>query len=210
MIRVFIADDHAIVREGLKQILADVSDMTVTGEASSGQETIIKVWEGDYDIVILDISMPGIDGLEALKQIKTKKPLLPVLILSVHAEEVYAVRAMKLRASGYITKDKAPDELVKAIREVYLGRKFITSSLAEKLAFALETETDKPLHEKLSEREYQVMRLIAFGKTTKEIAEGLYLSTSTVKTYRQHIQKKMGMKSNAELIHYAIAHHLLD
>ena len=210
MIKILIADDHAIVRAGLKQIVAETSDMIVADEASSGHEALNKVWKNDYDVVVLDITMPGINGLDVLKQLKSQMPELPVLVLSIHPEEQYAVRVLKAGASGYLTKESASDELIMAIRKVSIGRKYVTSSLAEKLAFDLETDVEKPLHETLSDREYQVICMIASGKTVNEIAEELFLSVKTVSTYRSRILEKMKMKSNAELTYYAIKHRLVE
>ena len=210
MIRILIADDHAIVREGLKQIVADTSDMIVTAEASDGHEVLALMSQDNYDVVVLDMAMPGLSGLDILKQIKRETPKLPVLILSVHPEEQYAVRALKAGASGYLTKERAPDELITAIRKVSMGGKYITSSLAEKLAFELEVDTEKPPHKTLSDREFQVMCMIAKGRTIKNIAEELFLSPKTVSTYRSRILEKMKMKSNEELTHYARNNHLVD
>lgn len=210
MIKILIADDHAVVRKGLKQILAETSDIIATDEAINGQEVLEKIRKNDYDIVMLDISMPGRNGLDILKQVKNEKPEMSVLILSMHPEEQYAVRALKAGASGYLTKDSAPDELILAIRKISQGRKYITSSLAERLAFYLEVDSEKPLHEALSDREYEVMRMIASGKTVREIAEELFLSIKTISTYRSRILEKMGMKNNTELVHYALKNRLLD
>ena len=210
MIKILIADDHAIVREGLKQIVADTSDMIVTAEASDGYEVLALLSQDNYDVVVLDMAMPGLTGLDILKQIKRETPKLPVLILSVHPEEQYAVRSLKAGASGYLTKESAPDELITAIRKVSMGGKYITSSLAEKLAFELEVDTEKPPHKTLSDREFQVMCMIAKGRTIKNIAEELFLSPKTVSTYRSRILEKMKMKSNEELTHYVINNHLID
>jgi two-component system invasion response regulator UvrY len=210
MIRILIADDHPIVREGLKQIVAETPGMAVTDEASNAQEVLDKVWRNDYDVVVLDITMPGRGGLDILKQLRGEKPGLPVLILSIHPEEQYAVRALKAGAAGYLTKGSAPGELTAAIRQVSAGKKYISSSLAEKLALHLEDDTDKPIHEKLSDREYQILCMIASGETIKEIAQGLFLSEKTISTYRSRILEKMNMKSNAELTHYAIKNRLVD
>jgi DNA-binding NarL/FixJ family response regulator len=210
MIKILIADDHAIVREGLKQILSESPDLVVVAEASAGQEVLDKIMKNDLDLVILDIAMPGRGGLDILKEIKSQKPKLPVLILSMYPEDQYAVRVLKSGASGYLTKESAPVELVKAIRQISQGKKYISPSLAEKLAVDLEISPDRPSHETLSDREYQVMCMIASGKTLKEIADGLSLSIKTISTYRSRILEKMNMKTNAELTHYAIKNRLVD
>ena len=210
MIRILIADDHAIFREGLKHILSECADVNVAAEAKNGQEVLEKIWHDKYDMVLLDISMPGMSGLEVLKQLKIEKPKLPVLVLSMHPEEQYAVRVLRAGASGYLTKESAPDELITAIRKISQGRKYITSSLAERLASEMEIDSEKPPHETLSDREYQVLRKIAAGKTITQIAENLSLSIKTVSTYRTRIMEKMNMKTTAELMHYAINHHLID
>ena len=210
MIRILVVDDHAIVREGLKQILGEVDDMSVRDEAGNGHEALDKIRSGEFDVVLLDISMPGRSGLEVLKEIKAERPKLPVLILSMHAEEQYAVRALRAGASGYVTKASAPDELIGAIRKVSCGRKYVSSSLAEKLAFELDIDTRKPPHETLSDREYQVMLMLASGKAVKEIADELCLSVKTISTYRARVMEKMNMKKNAELTLYAIQNHLVD
>jgi len=210
MIKILIADDHAIVREGMKQILSESSEMLVVAEASTGQAVLEKINKNDIDLVVLDISMPGRGGMDILKDIKSLKPKLPVLILSMYPEEQYAVRVLKSGASGYLTKESAPAELVKAIRQISQGKKYISPSLAEKLAIDLEVSPDKPPHEILSDREYQVMCMIASGKTLKEIADGLSLSIKTISTYRSRILEKMNMKTNAELTHYAIKSKLVD
>lgn len=210
MIKILIADDHAIVREGLKQIVADIPDMVVVDEASSGQEVLNKVWKNDHDVVLLDIAMPGRSGLDILGELKSQKPEIPVLVLSMYPEEQYAVRVLKAGASGYLTKESVPEELIAAIRKVSLGGKYVSSSLAEKLAFDLTTGAEKPLHQALSDREYQVMCMIASGKRVKEIAEELFLSVKTVNTYHSRVLGKMKLKSNAELTHYAIRNRLVD
>jgi two-component system invasion response regulator UvrY len=210
MITILIADDHAIVREGLKQIVADTPDMVVVDEASTGSEVLDKVRKNEYSVVVLDISMPGGDGLNILKQIKKERAKLPVLVLSVHPEEQYAVRVLKAGAAGYLTKESAPGELISAIRKVSCGRKYVSRLFAEKLAFDLLGVGEKPLHEALSDREYQVLCMIASGKRVKEIAGDLCLSVKTVSTYRSRILEKMRMKSNAELTHYAIKCGLVD
>jgi two-component system invasion response regulator UvrY len=209
MIKILIADDHTIVREGLKQIISDISGMEVTDEATNGNEALCKIREGGFDVVLLDISMPGKSGLETLKEIRIEDPTLPVLILTMHPEEQYAVRVLKAGASGYLTKESAPDELITAIRKVTNGGKYISSSLAETLVFNLEVDTDKPLHETLSDREYQVLCKISSGNTISEIAREMTLSVKTISTYRARILEKMGMKSNAELTYYAIKNELV-
>jgi len=210
MIKILIADDHPVVRKGLKEIIEENSDMVVAAEAGHGQEVLEKALKKEFDVVVLDISMPGRSGLEVLKQLKRERPKLSVLILSIHPEEHYAVRVLKAGASGYLTKESVPDELIKAIRKISTGRKYISSTLAEKLAFDLESGGEKPAHERLSDREYEVMCLIASGKTLKEIAEKLCLSAKTISTYRSRILEKMKMKNNAELTHYAIKNNLVD
>jgi two-component system invasion response regulator UvrY len=209
MIRILVADDHAIVRQGLKQIVADTPDLVVTGEAERGREVLEKVSKDNYDVVLLDITMPDKTGLEVLEELKRIKPDLPVLILSMHPEDQYAIRAIRAGASGYVTKAGVPDELVTAIRRVSVGNKYISSSLAEKLAVYLETGAEKPLHQVLSDREYRVMCLIASGKTVKEIAEELFLSVKTVSTYRSRVLQKMKMKNNAQLTHYCVQNQLV-
>ena len=210
MIKILIADDHPVVRKGLKEIIEEIPDMVVSSEANNGQEALEKVRKNDFDIVVLDISMPGISGLDILKQLKSEKPELSILVLSMYPEEQYAVRVLRAGASGYLTKESAPEELIAAIRKASKGGKYISSSLAEKLAFDLETDAERQLHETLSDREYQVMRMIASGKTAKEIGEKLFLSVKTISTYRARILEKMEMKSNAELIHYALKHGLVE
>lgn len=210
MVRILVADDHPIVRAGLKQILADTTDMVVADEASNGQEVLDKVWGNDFDVLLLDISMPGRDGLDVLKQLRSARPELAVLVLSIHPEEQYAARVLREGASGYLTKQSAPEELVAAIRKISLGGKYVSSSLAEKLAFDLRIDAEKPLHQALSNREYGIMRMIASGKTVKEIAEQLSLSPKTISTYRSRIVEKMNMKSNAEIARYAIENQLVD
>lgn len=210
MIKILIADDHAIVREGIKQILADIPDKVTTDEAINGHEVLQKVWNNDYDLVLLDISMPGRSGLDILKQLKSEKPDLKILILSMHPEEQYAIRALKAGASGYLTKESTPLELTEAIKKVSIGKKYVSSSLAETLASHLETTTEKPLHETLSNREFEVMCMIASGKTVKEVAYDLSLSVKTISTYRTRILEKMNMKNNAQITHYTIQRRLVD
>jgi len=209
MIEVLIADDHTIVREGLKKILAETADIIATGEASNGQEVLSKIRTHRYDVVLLDISLPGRSGLDVLKQIKSEQPKLPILVLSMYPEEQYGVRVLRAGASGYLTKESAPDELIGAIRRVSTGRKYISPSLAERLAYNLGIDSEKQPHETLSDREYEVLCMIAAGKTVKEIANEMSLSVKTISTYRARILEKMNMKTNAELTHYAIQNGLL-
>jgi len=208
--RVFIADDHAIVRKGLRQIIEETPDIVVAEEAGTSQEILTKVKKTDCDVLLLDIAMPGSNGLEILKQVKLERPDLAVMMLSMHPEEQYAVRSLKAGASGYLTKGSAPAELIDAIRKVSTGRKFISPSLAERLAFDLGGASEKPLHDTLSDREFQVMCMIASGKTVGEIAEELSLSVKTISTYRSRILEKMQMKNNAEITHYALQQRLVD
>jgi len=210
MIKILIVDDHSIVRQGMKQIITQVPGMAVAGEAATGQEALDLIRDGAYNIVVLDISLPGRDGLEVLKDIKRERQELPVLMLSMHSEEQYALRALRDGASGYITKGSAAEELVEAIRTIALGRKYITANIAEKLTQQLDTGYRKAVHEKLSDREYQIMCMIAAGKTVKEIAVELCLSAKTVSTYRARVLDKMNIKINAEIIHYALKQGLVD
>jgi len=210
MIKILIADDHTIVREGLKQILAETSDLVVTDEATNGPEVINKAAKHDFDVVLLDISMPGRNGLEVLKQLRSDHPHLPVLILSMYSEEQYAMRALRAGAAGYLTKDSAPDELIQAIRKISSGKKYLSPTLAENLAVYLEHGQDKVPHDKLSDREYQVMCMIASGKAVKEIGAELNLSVKTISTYRARILEKMGMKTNSALTHYVIQNKLIE
>jgi DNA-binding NarL/FixJ family response regulator len=209
LIKIIIVDDHRIVREGLKQIISDTSDMSVVDEASNGQEAINKIRNNDCDVMLLDISMPGRSGLEILKEIKNELPKLSILILTMHPEEQYAVRVLRAGASGYLTKESAPDELIEAIRKVSDGGKYISSTLAEKLAFNLEIDTGKPFHQTLSDREFEVMCMISSGKTVTEIADEMSLSVKTISTYRTRILDKMRMKTNAELTYYSIKNDLV-
>ena len=209
MIKVIIVDDHLIVREGLKQIISDNFDISVVDEASNGQEAINKIRNNDCDVLLLDISMPGRSGLEILKEIKSELPKLSILILTMHPEEQYAVRVLRAGASGYLTKESAPDELIEAIRKVSDGGKYISSTLAEKLAFNLEIDTGKPFHQTLSDREFEVMCMISSGKTVTEIADEMSLSVKTISTYRTRILDKMRMKTNAELTYYSIKNDLV-
>ncbi len=204
MIKVFITDDHPIVREGLKQALRETSDIAVSGEASNGEETLNDLRDHMVDVVLLDISLPGRSGLDLLSQLRVAYPSLKILILSTYPEQQYAVRALKTGAAGYLTKESAPEELITAIRKVAFGGKYVSAALAERLAFDLAGESTSRPHEKLSNREYQVMCLIASGKTVREIATDLSLSDKTISTYRRRILDKLNLRHNAELTHYAI------
>lgn len=208
--RIILADDHAIFREGLKQILEDVPGLHVVDDVSRGQEVLEKIGKNDYDLLLLDISMPGLNGLETLKLLKGRKPKMKVLVLSMYPEEQYAVRAIKAGAAGYITKGSASEELLEAIRKVSAGGRYISATIAEKLLFDIESEEERLPHERLSNREYQVLCMIARGMTVSEIAQDLCLSVKTVSTHRVHILEKMKMKNNAELTNYAIKSNLVS
>lgn len=210
VIRVLIADDHAIVREGLKQILADTRDIVVAGHAENGNEAVRLVREGKCDVLLLDISMPDRSGIEVLKQIRKEMPKIAVLMLSMHREDQYAIRSLKAGAAGYLNKQSAPAELVNAIRQVAGGRKYISAALAQELANQISDDHETPLHETLSDREYQTLTMIASGKTVSDIAEELMLSVKTISMYRSRLLQKMKLRHNAELTHYAIKNRLVD
>lgn len=210
MLRILVADDHAVVREGLKQILSGMVGVTVSGEASDGVQALDQARKGDYDLVLLDIAMPGMSGLDVLKQLKSEKPDLPILMLSMYPEEQYAIRTLKAGASGYLAKESAPEELIAAIRKVCQGGKYVTSSLAEKLATYLKSDMERSPHERLSDREYQIVLMIASGKTVSEIAKELSLSVKTISTNRSRALEKMGMRNNAEITHYVIKNGLVE
>ena len=209
MIKILIADDHIIVRRGLKQILLEEFPFAFIEEVGDAEELIKKVMNEEWSVVISDLSMPGRSGLESLQQIKQYHPKLPVLILSIHPEEHYAIRVLKAGASGYLNKDLAPEELVKAVNCVLAGKRYITASIAEKLASSLDLNSEKVPHEFLSDREFEVLKLIAAGKSVSDIAEQFSLSVTTVSTYRARIMAKMNLKTNADLTLYAIEHDLL-
>ena len=210
MIKILIADDHAIVREGLKQIVAEEPDMNVTGEAGNSLELFELLEKQSWEIVVLDINMPGMSGLEALKEMKLRNIKTPVLILSMFSEDQYGLRAIKAGAAGYLKKVSAPTELVTAIRKIVSGGKYISDALAEKLADVIDFDSKKSLHENLSDREFQIMCLISTGKTAEEIADELAISIHTVYTYRNRILEKMHLKSNVELTQYAIQNKLIE
>ncbi|MFH2119454.1 MAG: response regulator transcription factor [Pseudomonadota bacterium] len=208
MIRVIIVDDHPVVRRGLKQIIAAEQEMQVVGEAENAREALRVISQTACDAVVLDITLPDGSGLDVLSQLKSERPTLPVLIMSIHQEELYALRVLKAGASGYLMKDSIPEELIKAIRKIASGGKYISPSLAERLASELNS-SGTPLHEKLSDREFQIMRLIASGKSLKEIGAALCISDKTVSSYRSRILEKMSMSTNADLTRYALEHHLV-
>jgi len=210
MIKVVVVDDHAVVREGLKRIISENPGMAVTGEAGDGNEAIRVIQSEPCDVVLLDITMPDKSGLDVLKQLHADSPRLPVLVLSMHSEDQYAIRVLRAGAAGYLTKESAPAKLIQAIRKVVRGGKYVTSTLAEKLVVGLDSDTSKAPHQILSDREYQVLCLIASGKTVSQIAEELALSVKTISTYRVRMLEKLNMKNNAELTRYAIKDGLVD
>lgn len=209
MLRILIADDHAIIRRGLKQILLEEYSLAEIEEANDAESVMKKIIQNDFDIIISDLSMPGRSGLDLVQQIKVQYPKLPVLILSMHAEEQYAVRALKAGAAGYLNKNVAPEELIKAVERVLQGRKYISASIAEKLAEELDYNSNKFPHETLSDRELSVFKSIAEGKSVSDIAELLSLSITTISTYRSRVLTKMNMKVNAELTRYALDNGLI-
>ncbi len=210
MIRIILTDDHAIVRAGLKKLILDEADMTIVGEAASAEEALsLSAKTNCYDVMLLDIALPDKNGIDTLKLLKKSNPDLPVLILSMFPEDQYAIRVMRAGAAGYVSKDSAPDELVTAIRKVASGSKYITPTLAEKLATEIEVSGKRPRHALLSDREFEILLGIAKGKSLTEIAEELVLSIKTVSTYRSRILDKMHMSKNSELARYAQDHHLL-
>ena len=208
--RVLIADDHPIFRAGLKEALAKERDVDFVGEADNGHTALELARKQRWDIVLLDITMPGKGGLEVLQELRRERPKLPVLVLSAHPEDQLALRLLKAGAAGYLTKDKAPEVLLHAVRKILRGEKYVSESLAEKAVLDLVSETRKPLHESLSNREYQVMRMIASGRTIKEIGKELFLSARTISTYRTRVLEKMNMKTNSDLIRYALENKLVD
>jgi len=210
MIRILIVDDHSIVRQGLKQIISECPGMVVAGEAASGQEVLELVRKRDFDVAIVDIAMPGRGGLEILRDLKAEKPSMKVMVLSMYAEEQYAIRSLRDGASAYLTKASAPDELVQAIRTVAKGKRYITSSVAERMAIYIEVDSERPPHELLSDRELQVLVLLGGGKSVGDIAGELSLSVKTISTYRARILKKTGMENTAQLIKYAVQHDLVQ
>jgi two-component system invasion response regulator UvrY len=208
--RILLIDDHALVRQGLKLILADHFPRAVFGEARNAQEGLHRVWKEKWDVAVLDITMPGRGGLEVLREIKRSRPKLPVLILSMHPEDQFAVRMLKAGAAGYVTKGSAAEELVGAIKKVLEGGRYVSPKLAEQMAAYLDIDVKKAPHERLSNREFLILRLIASGKSVGEISKELSLSVSTVSTYRSRILGKMDMKNNAQITHYALQKGLVD
>lgn len=209
MISILIVDDHFLVRKGLKKILEDEVNNVIVYEAIDGNDLMKKIHAEKFDMIICDISMPGRSGLELLEQIKKEYPKLPVLMLSFYPEDQYAVRVLKAGASGYISKDSASEELSKAIRQVLIGRRYISENLVEKLASNLDTNNNKDLHESLSNREFDVLKMIASGKKISDIAVILSLSVNTISTYRFRILEKMKLKNNAEIMHYVISNKII-
>ncbi|MCH8069047.1 MAG: response regulator transcription factor [Candidatus Marinimicrobia bacterium] len=212
MIKIFLVDDHAIIREGLKRIISKTDDIKIVGEAINSQEIISQALKPDWDVdlVLLDITLPGRSGIDVLKQLKVLKPDLKFLVLSIHSEDQYALRVLRSGASGYMTKDSAPEQLIDAIRKIHSGGMYVSSTLAEKLAGYVGKSVDQPLHNSLSDREYQVMCMLASGKTVTEIAKELALSVKTISTNRSRVLEKMGMRTNAQLTYYAIQNKLIE
>lgn len=210
MIRILITDDHAIVRQGLKQILSAMPDLTVAGEAGDGHEALACIRAEHFDVALVDVSMPGMSGIELVKRIKAERPKLPVLVLSMHKEQQFALRALKAGAAGYLTKESAPELLVQAIRKVAGGGRFITPQLAEQLAASVDPFAERAANNTLSDREYQVLRMIVAGKSLSDIAGELSLSVKTVSTHKTRIMKKLGVQTNIELLQYALTHGLTD
>src|SRR6266849_4426002 len=210
VIKVLIADDHAILRRGLKEILVRELEGAVCGEAEDAQQVLAQLQSQEWDVVVLDITMQGRSGLDALRDLKAMRPKLPVLVLSMHPEDQYGKRVLKAGASGYMNKESAPEELIKAVRKLLGGGRYVSPALAETLASDLSHDAGRPLHESLSDREFEVLRNIASGKTVTQIAKALNLSVPTVSTYRARILEKMNMSTTAELMHYALSNHLVE
>jgi len=210
MIKVLIADDHTVVRQGLKQILSADNQLSVVAEAANGHEVLRALEQAKVDVLILDVTMPGRNGLEVLKEVKRMYSALPVLVLSMHPEDQFAIRMLRAGASGYITKESAPEELVEALRKVCSGGKYVSPQLAERLAVFIEDDNTRALHERLSDREFEILRMLALGKTVTEVADELLLSVKTVSTYRSRVLEKMKMTTNAELTRYALQSGLIN
>jgi DNA-binding NarL/FixJ family response regulator len=210
VIKILIADDHAIVRRGLREFLESELRSTEFGEAQNSQQVLLQVRRQHWDLLILDITMPGRSGFDILKEIKLECPSLPVLVLSVHSEDQFGKRVLQAKASGYVSKESPLEELIKAIRKVLAGGTYVSPTLGERLAINLGKQAEQPLHERLSDREFEVLRMIASGKTVSQIAEDLHLSVTTISTHRAHILEKTSMTTNAELVRYAVEHHLTE
>jgi two-component system, NarL family, invasion response regulator UvrY len=210
VIRILIVDDHPLLRRGLKDILARELGHVFCGEAADAQEAISQIQSHDWDLVILDVSMPGRSGIDVLRDLKGLRPKLPVLILSAHSEDQLAQRVLKAGASGYMNKESAPEELIKAVQKVNAGGRYVSAAMAEKIAFDLGADAEQPLHQRLSDRELEVLRMIGSGRTISQIAEELHLSVKTVSTYRSRILEKMKLTTSAELVHYAIRNQIVD
>lgn len=210
MIRALVADDHAVVRRGITEVLHEASDIAVHGEARSGQEALEKVRGGEWDVVVLDLNLPDRNGLDVLRDLKRERPRVPVLILTICSEDQFAVRALRAGASGYLTKESAPEELVRAVHKVVAGGRYVSPRLAERLALMMAPDSDQPPHEQLSDREDQVFRRLASGRTVSQVAEELHLSAKTISTYRTRILEKMELRTNAELTVYAVRNRLVE
>ncbi|TMQ61989.1 MAG: response regulator transcription factor [Candidatus Eisenbacteria bacterium] len=210
MIRVLIADDHAVLRRGLADVLSEERDMVVRGEAGSCREVLSKLRQGEWDVVVLDLNFPDGNGLDLLREIKRERPKLPILILTIASEDHYAVRALRSGASGYLTKESAPEELVQAVRKVVAGGRYVSPKQAERLAVMIDRDAEQSPHDQLSEREFQVFRLLASGRAVSQVAEDLHISVKTVSTYRARVLEKMNLRTNAELTVYAVRNHLVE
>jgi two-component system, NarL family, invasion response regulator UvrY len=210
MIRALVADDHAVVRRGITEVLHEAADIAVHGEAGSGQEALDKVRGGQWDVVLLDLNLPDRNGLDVLRDLKRERPRIPVLILTICSEDQFAVRAFRAGASGYLTKESAPEELVRAVHKVVSGGRYVSPKLAERLACMMAPDSDQPPHEQLSDREDQVFRALASGRTVSQVADDLHLSAKTISTYRTRILEKMGLRTNAELTVYAVRNRLVE
>ena len=210
MIRALVADDHAVVRRGVKELLTDSGEVAVLGEAASGREVLEHVRREDWDVCVLDINLPDQSGFDVLQTLKVERPDLPVLILTICSEDQFAVRALRAGAAGYLTKESAPEELVGAVRKVVAGGRYISASLAERLAMRVGDSTEAPAHEALSDREFQVLRMLATGQTTSQTAEALHLSVKTISTYRARILEKLNLRTNADLVLYAARNGLIE
>lgn len=210
MIRVLVADDHAVVREGIKRIITEAGDLTVAGEAANGSELLARVTNGAWDLVVMDLAMPGMAGLEVLRDLRRFRPRLPILVLSMYPEEQYGLRALQAGASGYLNKGCPPDTLLAAIRTLLSGKRYFSEDLGQRLALHVDEVSLKPAHDTLSNREFQVLRMLGSGSTVSEIARELSLSVKTVSTFRRRVLEKLGLRHNADLTRYAIKHGLVE